>query len=239
MLGVIDVGGGLRDIFGAAIFDFCTDHKIHFDYGIGVSAGSANVMAYISGQRGRNIRFYTKYAQRKEYMSWHNFFHSGSYLDLDYIYSTLSNEDGEDPLDWDAFEANPMPYYVVASNALTGKPHYFSRSDFSRNHYDPIKASCNVPVVDKPYFIDGVPYYDGGVADPIPIRKAMADGCDHLVLILTRPKDQYRSAEKDSRQAALFLHHKYPNMAEALKNRAATYNEACIWHIPWKMMANF
>lgn len=224
MLGVIDVGGGMRDIFGAAIFDYCMDHQIQFDYGIGVSAGSANVMAYITGQRGRNIRFYTTYAQRKEYMSWGNFLKRGSFINLDYIYSTLSNEGGEDPLDWDAFEKNPMPYKVVASNALTGQPHYFDRSDFSRNHYDPIKASCCVPIVNKPYKIKGVPYYDGGVCDPVPIRKAMADGCDHLVLILTRPEDQYRTAEKDSRQAALFLHRRYPKMADALRNRAHVYN---------------
>ena len=40
-IGVIDVGGGLRGIYAVGIFDYCMDHQIHFDLGIGISAGSA------------------------------------------------------------------------------------------------------------------------------------------------------------------------------------------------------
>lgn len=40
---------------------------------------------------------------RRDYMSWSNFLRKGSYLDLDYIYSALSNSDGEDPVDYEAF----------------------------------------------------------------------------------------------------------------------------------------
>lgn len=38
-IGVVDVGGGLRDIYGVGIFDFCLDNNLNFDLGIGVSAG--------------------------------------------------------------------------------------------------------------------------------------------------------------------------------------------------------
>ncbi len=43
MTGIVDVGGGLCGIYGAGIFDYCMEQGIHFDYCIGVSAGSANV----------------------------------------------------------------------------------------------------------------------------------------------------------------------------------------------------
>ena len=42
MIGIIDVGGGNRDAFGAGVFDYLMDNKIYFDYCVGVSAGSAN-----------------------------------------------------------------------------------------------------------------------------------------------------------------------------------------------------
>ncbi len=54
MIGIIDVGGGTRDIFGSGVFDYCLDNKLIFDYCIGVSAGSANCASYAAGQRGRN-----------------------------------------------------------------------------------------------------------------------------------------------------------------------------------------
>ena len=37
---VIDCGGGLRDIYGAGVFDCCLDNGIAFDMCIGISAGS-------------------------------------------------------------------------------------------------------------------------------------------------------------------------------------------------------
>lgn len=100
--GVIDVGGGLRGGYAAGAFDYFMDAEIHFDLCIGISAGSANIASYMAGQKKRNYAFYTDYPFRKEYMSVRNFLSKKSYLDLDYIYGTLSNEGGENPLDYPA-----------------------------------------------------------------------------------------------------------------------------------------
>lgn len=50
-LGVVDVGGGLRGVYAAGIFDFCLTEGIGFDVCVGVSAGSANIASYAAGQR--------------------------------------------------------------------------------------------------------------------------------------------------------------------------------------------
>ena len=65
------------------------------------------------------------------------------------------------------------------------------------DNYDIMKASSAVPVACEPYVIDGVPYYDGGIVDPIPVQKAIDDGYDRIVVILTRPKDTVREQKKD------------------------------------------
>lgn len=99
MIGVVDVGGGLRGVYGAGVFDTCLDEGIAFDYLIGVSAGSANVASFLAGQKGRNLKFYADYSFRKAYMSFRNLLRRGSYLDLDYIYGdALTNAGGEYPL---------------------------------------------------------------------------------------------------------------------------------------------
>ena len=53
-IGIIDIGGGMRDIYGAGIFDYCLQEGITFDLGVGVSAGSANPVSYthLFGNRG-------------------------------------------------------------------------------------------------------------------------------------------------------------------------------------------
>ena len=51
---MIDVGGGFRAIYGAGVMDRMLEDGIHVDHCYGVSAGSANMVSYISGQHGRN-----------------------------------------------------------------------------------------------------------------------------------------------------------------------------------------
>ena len=106
--GVIDVGGGLRGIYAVGIFDYCMDHDIHFDLGIGISAGSANLASFAAGQRGRNHQFYMECAFRKQYMSVGNFILKRSFIDMDYVYGTLSCSNGENPLDYCALRDNPI-----------------------------------------------------------------------------------------------------------------------------------
>ena len=222
-IGVVDVGGGLRGIYGAGVFDRCMDDNIRFDYCAGVSAGSANVTSYMAGQRGRNVVFYTEYSGRRQYMSLRNYLFHGSYLDLRYIYGTLSNSDGEYPLDFPALVASGIELCVVTTDAETGKPAYFYNDDFVQDDYRPVMASCCVPIVCKPFDIDGRYYYDGGLSDPIPFHKCFEAGCEKVVVVLTRPRDYRRDPDKDRRSAKM-LRRKFKGAGEALANRAVTYN---------------
>ena len=222
MLGVVDVGGGLRGVYGAGVLDYCLDKGIRFDYCIGVSAGSANVISYAAGQRGRNYHYFCEYSFRKQYMSWGNFLHKGSYLDMDYIYSTLYNSDGERPLDYPAVVKSELPLRIVATSAKTGETVYFTEKDLKQDCYDVVKASCSIPVVNRPYIVNGEPYYDGGISDPIPVEKAINDGCDRLVVILTKPNAVYRDNIR-GKLFSCFIQRKFPKAAELLRHRHAIY----------------
>ena len=69
MIGMIDMGGGMRGVYTAGIYDYLLDQKITIDYGIGVSAGAANMITFLAGQRGRTLVFFAEYSFRKQYMS--------------------------------------------------------------------------------------------------------------------------------------------------------------------------
>ena len=224
MTGIVDMGGGLRGIYGAGVFDYCLDHGITFDYCIGVSAGSANIASYLGGQKGRNYQFYMEYSFRRKYMSLHNFLHSGSYIDMDYVYGGLSNRGGENPLDFSALLRSGSVMKTVALNALTGETLYFDKSDMAQDDYDVLKASACIPVLCRPYPVRGVLCLDGGLADPVPVRKAFRDGCRKVVVLLTKPKDFLRVPNQDLRLARL-LRRQYPKAADALALRYKKYND--------------
>ena len=221
--GVIDVGGGLRGSYTAGVYDWCHDNGIHFDYCMGISAGSANLSSYLAGQRGRNLKFYTEYNLRDESMGLRHYIRERNFVDLEYVYGAMSNSYGECPLDYEAIMANPAEFTIVATDAETGLPHYFTKKDLKKDEYAPIKASSCVPAANLPYHVNGRLYYDGGISDPIPLEKCFADGCGKVVLLLTRPRDFERSPDKDKLTAAL-IGRKYPEAAMAMSRRAIKYN---------------
>lgn len=220
---VVDVGGGLRGVYATGVLDRCLEEGARFDAGVGVSAGSANIASYLAGQKGRNYQFYAEYSSRKEYMGVGNFLRHGSFIDMDYVYGKLSNEEGENPLDYRALAANPAPFVAVTTNAETGEAMYFDKGHMSLNHYDILKASCSIPFVCSPYFIEGVPYYDGALSDPVPLGKAFSLGCDKVVLLLTKPRAFRRTPDRDKKLAA-GIRKKYPKAAAQLERRAERYN---------------
>lgn len=224
MNGIIDVGGGLRGIFGAGVFDRCLDENIDFDVCVGVSAGSANIASFIAKQKGRNYPFYTDYSSRKEYMSVQNMIKKGSYLDLNYIYGELSREEGENPVDYDTFFSYKGKFFVVAADGVTGKVHYFTLDDFKKDDLTPLIASSTLPVFCKACKVGDRYFYDGGLSDPVPIEKAFKEGCEKVVVILTRPLDFDMPTARD-KSGAFALMKKYPGAAKLLMNRKALYEE--------------
>ena len=219
-LGAVDVGGGMRGIYAAGVMDRCLAEGIVFDCCIGVSAGSANMASYLAGQEGRNYVFHHDYSFRKAYMSLGNFLRGKGYVDLNYIYGTLSNSDGENPLDYANIQANPAQLLVVASDALSGQAVYFTKEDLRQDDYRILMASSCLPGANPPFELNGTLYYDGALADPVPIERAFQEGCDKVVLLLTRPRDVLRAPGKDPLIARM-IQRRYPRAAENLRQRAA------------------
>ena len=224
-IGIVDVGGGYRGIYGAGILDYCMDNDIRFDIAIGVSAGSVNLLSYAANQDRRNYQFYTEYGQRKECTSAKNLIEKKAIIDLDYVYSDISNSDGENPLDFEAAMSNPMEFYAVATDAFTGKPVYFGKFDIKQDHYDALKASSALPIVSHPYEIGNALYFDGTLSDPVPIKKAFDLGCDKVVVILTKPLGDLELTPVDEGVSTL-IYKKYPNMSINLYTRIEKYNKS-------------
>ena len=71
--------------------------------------------------------------------------------------------------------------------------------------------------------INGKQYLDGGTSDPIPVKKALEDGCDKVVIVLTRPRG-YQKPPESFRSIYRRKFKNYPAMIEALDRRHEIYN---------------
>ncbi len=215
MVGIIDVGGGLRGNYVSGIVDYLLDNSIDIEYCLGVSAGSANLITYVAGQRGRLKSFYEDYSFEKQYMSIGNYFSKGMYIDLDYIYSDITNSYGKNPLDFEAVMKSPKKFVAAVTDAQTSEQKYFYKSDLEYDDFTLLKASCALPIATRqPVLFKNGRYFDGGISDPIPYKKAFDDGCDKLIICLTLPIGYKKSAFPKWLVNPLLF--KYPRIAKAI-----------------------
>ena len=215
-------GGSFRALFSAGIMDALLDSDIIFPYCIGVSAGISNCYSYISKQKSRNINIMEKYRNDKRYMGIKNILKEGSLFGLKFIFEDIPNK--LELYDYDTFRKFDGKMVVGVSNAITGKAEYFNGLDVNEKA-DLVKATCAIPVLFPAIKIGNNKYYDGGLCDPIPIRKAILDGNNKHLIILTNAKGYKLKSEKINILVARFLKKKYPKIIKSLLSRHINYNE--------------
>ena len=137
-------------------------------------------------KRGEICAFLRNNIHDKEYFGMKSLLKTGNLFGLPYIYGTLTNSGGRDPLDFPALMKNPAEYQAVVTNAETGKPEYYGKEMMSQDDYRLIMASSAIPAACRPVELKGTFYYDGGISDAIPVDHALAEGCDRLVVILSK-----------------------------------------------------
>lgn len=117
---------------------------------------------------------------------------------------------------------NPAEFYMPATDALTGKAAYFSKFDIVRDDYRTIMATCALPAFCRPVNVNGHFYYDGGVADSIPVHHALEHGCDKVVIILSNPRDFVKQPEAH-RPIYKRMLRRYPKTIEGIDHRHINY----------------
>lgn len=219
--GLVLEGGALRAIFSSGVCDGLLDGGIMTDYVIGVSAGIAYGVSYVSQQPRRNLEVVTRYAPDRRYMGWRNLTDKSnrSYFGLEFGFSTIPNE--LIPFDYDTFAAFPGEVEAVVTNLNTGKANYLPVPRRDREA-TVLQASCAMPLLFPIYEIGGQPYLDGGIGDAIPWQRAL-DKCDRVVVVLTRPR-HYRRKPDHMMKLIRRRYRNYPTFVEAMENRAEVYN---------------
>lgn len=217
--GLVLEGGGTRAIYTSGVLDAFIEEGIEFPYVIGVSAGSCNAVSFIGKCFRRQHDITMNYCNDKRYMSLQSMIKNGEYLNTDWIFGELSYE--LCPLDYDTYEKSGAVMCAVVTNAATGKAEYMYPKGAFRDGCPELEASCCLPGATKGVVIGDQLYFDGGLVDSIPLERAIDDGCQKCVVILTQHKG-YQKKPTSNRLVKLFK--KYPLIAEAVKNRHTAYN---------------
>lgn len=216
-------GGTFRTIYTGGILDHFLDGDIMLPYILGISAGAINAASYVSKQKERTLRVFANYRHDKRYIGFRNFMKEKSLFGLDFAYNVLPNE--LDLFDWDTFYKHDGVIKFGVTNAYTGQVEYMNALEMDK-HCTMLRATCAIPVVFPEIKMNDIPYYDGGLSEPVPIQQAMKDGFDKHIIILTRPKGYRKVMDRKTKWVMKSLKKKYPKLVEAMELRVDHYNEA-------------
>ena len=223
--GLIMEGGAMRGLFTAGVIDVLMEHGVTFDGAIGVSAGAAFGCNYKSGQIGRVLRYNTRYCRDKRYCSFHSLRMNGNVFSTDFCYGEVPLR--RDPFDFAAFDKNPMKFYVVCTDVVTGKPVYHEYTGWADHGFDWIRASASMPLVSQIVEIDGKKLLDGGISDSIPLRYFQSLGYDRNVAVLTQPRG-YHKGENKLLPLVRQKYRRYPWLVKAMEERHTMYNNELV-----------
>lgn len=222
-VGMILEGGGQRGIFTSGVLDYFMEKKLTVPYVVGVSAGSCNAMDYVSGQILRTKECMLDAQLDNELYGFRTMMKTKYYMNMDLIFEEFPNH--QYPFDFRAFVRSPMRCLLVTTNCLTGKAEYIEEYRDRDRLMMACRASSSLPFGSPMVKLDGVPMLDGGIADSIPIRKAIADGFDYNIVVLTRRHGYYKQEERDATvELARLFYRRYPMLVRTLAQRSHAYN---------------
>ena len=214
-------GGGMRGVFTSGVLDYLMTEDMFFPYVIGVSAGACNALSYLSRQPDRSRYINVNFANDPRYINMRNVLRGKGMFNMDFLFNDIANE--LVPFDFETFHNINERFVIPTTDCETGKPCYFDNAE-ETDIFTAVQASSSLPLVGVPIELDGHTLLDGGIADPIPVQKAIDDGFKRHLVILTRPKG-YRKKPFRAKFTSKLLYREYPKLVETMLNRHEIYNK--------------
>ena len=221
-VGLVLEGGGMRGLYTAGVLEFFMEQDLYFPYVIGVSAGACMAASYLSRQKGRNKKVNIDLVSDPRFLSFQNFVTRREIFGMDFLFDMIPNQIV--PFDFARFQKEQGNFVVVTTDCQTGEARYFEKKDLGKDLLKILRASSSLPFIAPVVEHNGYTLLDGGISDPIPLKKAQREGFTKNIVIMTK-EEEYRLQKSKWSGLFPFLCRKYPKIAPLLAQRYRIYNE--------------
>ncbi len=183
-------GGGMRGAYTAGALTWLIDHGIEFDASYGISTGAVYLANFLMKEKGNLFDFSVRGITDPRIVGLRPLLHCGRIVDYDFLFDhILTEEYGFDITPLKDCREGFIGLYVLSK----GRTIYYSTREISMKQ---LEASASLPILGKIIREDGLELLDGGITDMIPIRQALADGCNRHLIITTKPGNYERKPAK-------------------------------------------
>lgn len=216
-------GGALRGMYTSGVLDTFLKNNMEFECVAGVSAGALNAMSYISKQSGRSAKINLEYCDDPRYIGRKAFIKNKGIIGYDYLFGDIS--ENKVPFDYKSFENTNQRFIIVTTNCEKAETEYLEKSNCN-DLFKAAQASSSMPFASAMVEINNNHYLDGAVTTSIPVKWALEQGYEKVVVVLTRDKT-YRKPMLSNKMKKLYklAYHKYPKLIEKLNTMPERYNK--------------
>ena len=212
----------MRGVYTSGVLEAFDEAGLRFDSIVACSAGACAGASHLAGQMWCNRRVYLDFLDGKKLVRFGRLLSGGNVMDIDYFIDDVTLR--LCPLDLNALRASESRLHITVTDWETGEARYLN------NHEDDLvtafRATCALPFFYRGEVrYQGRRYIDGGVADPIPVVRALELGATQVVVVLTSPIET-RAEKKRRFPGTARLFSSSPAIRRALRERHLRYREA-------------
>jgi predicted patatin/cPLA2 family phospholipase len=214
-------GGAMRGAWAAGVLAFLHKQGRHqYDLVYAASSGACSAAYFVAGMWEPGLTIWRELAAKAVCKT--NFLRRKPIIDLGYLVDHVFRK--HVPLSVEALQNAPTRFFIVLTDCQTGEPVYFHARD--ERVFAALRATSSMPLATCGFdHVDGRPFADGGLCDPIPIRRALKDGATDITVVLTHSLDlQLRPVP---RWVAKLAYPQFPEVARSWTTRqCVNYNAA-------------
>lgn len=176
--------GGLRGAYDAGVLaTLCRElsseyFNAHYTCSVGVFASTF----FIANQPDIIENTWRNHIDGKKLINFRNIFSDREILDLEYLINLFQTDISK--LDLERVLTSPVSLTCVLTHFDSGNPIYHNPK--RNNLFESMKASSALPPLHSPVEVGGVRFIDGGLSDPLPVNKALQEGCDDILVVYNK-----------------------------------------------------
>ena len=178
-------GGAMRGAWAAGVLAYLHERgRRQYDFVYAASSGACSAAYFVADMWDTGLTIWRELACNVVRKS--NLLRRKPIIDLAYLVDHVIRTRA--PLSVEALQKADTRFFIVLTDCLTGEPVYFHVCD--DRVFAALRATSSMSLATRGFdFVDGKPYADGGVADPIPIRQAIEDGATDITVVMTHNPD--------------------------------------------------
>lgn len=214
-------GGGFRCSYLAGCLTWLMDNNIEFKFSTSVSSGAAAAFFYHGNDKKKLHDFTVDEMLDKKLIGIHQLVKEGGLVGYQYMIDKYVMPSYPQLLK--NIKNQKVDMEICVYNTLTSTPEYFNQDAFGDNATI-LKASCVLPISGKMVEYQGQKYLDGGTEIMIPIQRAIDQGYEKHLIIVTKGANYVRKPNPIYLRILFdIIYHKYPGLRKTLFNRHINY----------------